>query len=316
MATAYAQFTPFPTASQYPQRSGIEIPQIWSKQIAAKFYNKTVLSSISTTKWEGEIRKEGDNVAIRIRPTMQVRRLVKNQPLKYDNPQATVVTLPVNKGLYWATQLDDVDKQQFDIDWQPLWHEDAAQALKESIDTEVLAFLPSNVGAHCAGANAGTSGTVNLGTLVAPVKITKTTACDIVVDCGQVCDEMNIPEEGRYIILPPPFMTRLKTGELKAVSTTGDAKSPLRNGLVGNLDKFSVFASNLLHHQVQGANDVYQVVFGWSGALAFASTINNTESLRATEFFGDLIRGKQIYGYEVVNEDAVCCLHCYHGTDS
>ena len=113
-----------------------------------------------------------------------------------------------------------------------------------------------------------------------------------------------------FIVIPPAFATRLKTSDLRAVSVTGDAKSPLRNGALGSLDRFLVLQSNLLSHAIDGQVDAYNVVFGWNQALAFASTITKTEKIRSETFFGNLTRGLVVYGYQVINPEALGLLYC------
>ncbi len=49
----------FPTASSFttsPTYSGGFIPQLWSNKLNAKFYANTMLSEVSNTDWEGEIK--------------------------------------------------------------------------------------------------------------------------------------------------------------------------------------------------------------------------------------------------------------------
>ena len=45
------------------------IPAIWSKKLRNKHYENTVLTAISNTDWEGEIKKYGDKVEIRVIPS-------------------------------------------------------------------------------------------------------------------------------------------------------------------------------------------------------------------------------------------------------
>lgn len=312
MGAALYQFSPFTPAAGYPQYSGIEIPQLWSKHIAPKFWDQTLLTSISTTEYEGELKQYGDSLRIRKEPDVNIRDYVPGQPIRSDYPQATYVDLAVNRGKYWSVALDSVSKSQMDLDWTPKWTTNAAKEMKVVTDTEVLAWLPSHVSSTTSGIAAGTSGLINLGAVGAPILITTSNAVNYVMYCEQIADELNWPEEGRWIILPPAFETRIKTGELKAVSVSGDSKSPLRNGLVGTLGRFNVLRSNLLAKTTDNAVTAHSVLFGWKGAFAFAhGLVLNQGPITPESTFAEIYRGLMVYGYQLILANAVGHLYCY-----
>lgn len=303
----------FPVSAGWPQRHGVEIATLWSKQLAAKFWPLTILSSISTSKYEGEIKNQGDNLIIRKEADIEIHELVEGQPLRYQNPTSDTITLTVDQADYWGIKEGDIERSMMDLDWTPKWMSTAATKLKIRVDRKVLAWMPAQVHAYNQGIVAGKeSASINMGAAGAPVEVTKLNSVDVIAECEQVLDEQDVPDEGRYIIIPPPMKTRIVTSELKDASLTGDAQSPLRNGLVGDILKFKCYKSNLLSHaqdSVAGV-DAWNVLFGWSEALAFAQTVTNTETLRSAEFFGNLIRGMQVYGYKVTNAEALGNLYC------
>ena len=51
----------FPVSPGNPAYSGNFIPEIWSGKLIENFYDATVLSAISNTAYEGEIRNMGEN---------------------------------------------------------------------------------------------------------------------------------------------------------------------------------------------------------------------------------------------------------------
>ena len=71
-----------------PDYSGNFIPEIWSGKLIENFYDATVLSAISNTDYEGEIRQMGDTVNIRTTPEITIKTYVKG-PVSY-----THLTLP------------------------------------------------------------------------------------------------------------------------------------------------------------------------------------------------------------------------------
>jgi len=316
MAEPYDSFLKFPVASGFPDYSGIAIPQLWSKQVAAKFYPLSILSSISTGRYEGELKRMGDNLVIETRAAVPVDDYVAGQGLPDRYIVPGTVVLPINRGKVWQILKEDVTSSQMLLDWAPIWQDDAAEAVRVAIDTEVLGWLPGHLNELCSGIAAGPDSDINMGSQDAPVAITKTTSVDVVEECATLLDEMNCPDEGRFMYIPPKFKARLLTSELKEASLTGDAKSVLRNGIIGEIDRFTMLRSNLIPRALVDGKIVYSLCFGWNESLAFAHGIQLVESLRSEHYIGTKIRGLSVFGYQVINDDLIGCLQCYMTADA
>lgn len=216
----------------------------------------------------------------------------------------------IDKGLYWSTIIDDVTEKQQDIDQMNEWAQDAAEQMKITLDTRVLASVVPDVAAANKGAAAGVrSGNLNLGATGAPVALSKANILDKILELGQVLDEQNVPESGRYLILPYWATTRLKMSDLKDASITGDGQSVMRNGRVGVIDRFTVFNSNLLPTYTDGADTTTHILAGVKAGLTFATQLTKTETLRAESTFGEIMRGLLVYGQKVLKGEAVAALY-------
>ncbi len=277
-------------------------PEIWSGKLVQKFYDATVLAAISNTDYEGEIKNKGDKVIIRTRASITVNDYKKGMTLNYEHPESPATELPIDYAKYFAFELKDVDKYQSDLNLMNEWTEDASEQMKIKIDTDVLGVVYTQVVAENAGATAGRiSKDINLGTSGAPVEVDKTTILDLIVDMGTVLDEQNVPENGRYIILPARLCGMIKKSELKDASITGDNVSVMRNGRLGMIDRFTVYSSNLLHND----SGKYDVIFGHKVALTFASQITEIENLKNPNDFGTFTRGLQVFGFKVIKGEAM-----------
>lgn len=298
----------YPTPlSAYPAYSGVMIPEIWSTNLVKEYYDASVLTQVTNTDYEGEISGMGDKVIIRTQPKVNMRPYVIGQNLETEFPTGGKIELLIDKGMYWQTGIDDVVHKQQDINQMTLWAQEAAEEMKLMLDTEVLSFLPANVHAKNTGATAGrVSNNVNLGTAAAPLIPTAANILEIVLRLGQVLDEQNVPETGRYLIMPFWATTLLKLSDLKNTYTTGDSTSPLRNGMVGRIDRFTVFNSNLLPiNPAPGAGDWKTVIMaGHKDAATFATQFTKTETLRSEKTFGDIMRALIIYGYQMIKPEA------------
>lgn len=313
--------SPHSGAAANPAYSGTFIPEIWSGKLIEKFYDATVLAAIANTNYEGEIKNQGDKVIIRTKPSVTIRAYEATQSLTVERPSSNVVELNIDKGYYWNTVLDDVMEIQSDLNQMSMWAEDASEQLKITIDTEVLAYMLADMitldtGDDNHNTTAGRiSAAINLGnpnngsTGAVPVDIVATgatagqkTAVDMLIDMGQVLDEQNIPETGRWAIIPAWYATRIKKSELRDASLSGDGTSMLRNGRLGMIDRFTLYSSNLLPSIASASGGASTAIFaGHSHGMTFASQLSKVETLRAESTFGTLLRGLQVYGRKMID---------------
>ena len=309
--------TPYPAGSAQPNPaySGTFIPEVWSGKLIEKFYATTVLAAISNTDYEGLIKNQGDKVIVRTRPTITIRDYQAGQSLLVERPSSNIVELDIDKGKYFNTILDDVHDVQSDMNLMSLWSEDAAEQMKIVIDTEVLTALRGQAVAQNRGTAAGAkSASINLGATTTPLVVVarnptagQVEVVDLIVRMGQVLDEQNIPETGRWIVMPSWVASRIKMSELRDASLTGDGTSILRNGRLGMVDRFTLYSSNLLPSGVAAglAAGEWAVYAGHAHSLTFATQMTKMETLRSESTFGTLMRGLQIYGTKVMDGKAL-----------
>jgi hypothetical protein len=297
--------------------AGKFIPEIWSGKLQVKFYQSTVLSEITNNDWEGEIKDQGDKVEIRTVPTITISNYSKGQTLSSQVPTTDLVELLIDKGKYFQTVVDDVDDVQSDLKLMDIFTNDASQQMKIAIDTDVLSGLVGASASANEGATAGAiSGDLNLGVSTgqskAAVEVTSTNVIDKVITMGQVLDEQNAPEDGRWLIIPAWLAAKIKTSDLKDASITGDSMTPLRNGRLGMIDRFTLYVSNLLPSQTSITGEgqdssvkAFSCFAGTRDAITFASQITRMETLRSQTTFGNLVRGLNVYGYKVIKPEAL-----------
>ena len=283
--------------------AGNFIPEVWSGKLQVKFYKSTVLGEITNNDWEGEIKGQGDKVHIRTIPTITIRDYTKGMNLTNEVPVSTPLELTIDYGKYFSVVVDDIDAHQSDVKLMDMFTNDASQQMKIGIDGAVLDGIKAAAATANKGATAGAiSGNINLGTDASPVGFSKTTALDTILNMGLALDEQNVPEEGRWIVLPAWAGSIIKGSELRQAYLTGDSVSPLRNGKIGMIDRFTVYLSNNLPKTADG--DSY-IMAGTRDAVSFASQITNVETLRAQSTFGNIMRGLNVYGYKVTKPEAL-----------
>ena len=308
---------PTGSASPNPAYSGTFIPVLWSTKLIEKFYASTVLAAISNTDYEGEIKNKGDKIIIRTKPTITIKDYRADGLLEVERPSSNVVEMLIDKGKYFNLILDDVMEIQSDLNQMNMWSDDAAQQFKIVVDREILTALLGQAAPANKGAAAGAiSGNIGLGITTAPLQVVarnpagtagKVEIVDVLVRLGQALDEQNIPETGRWVVMPAWIASQIKMSELRDASLTGDSVSILRNGRLGMIDRFTIYVSNLLPSGVAAglAAGETAIYAGTQHALSFASQINKVETLRSEMTFGTLLRGLQVYGSKVLDGTAL-----------
>jgi hypothetical protein len=275
----------FPTYSSGQQAF---IPEIFSKLLQAKFYKQSVLPAISNNDYEGEISGQGDKVNIRTVPAVTINDYtgtITNQDLT-----SSTIELLIDQAKYYSFKVDDILAAQADVNMLEAASSDASEGMRIAVETDVLSSVVT--GATTVGAQA---------------TITSSNILAAILDQAKVLDELNIPEEGRFIVLSPEFVSMLKQSELRQAYLTGDGTSPLRNGKVGMVDRFNVYQSNMLYTPGSGADAGYtHVLAGHPKAISFASQFTSAETVRLETTFGDAVRGLKVFGSKVVVPDALC----------
>jgi hypothetical protein len=308
---------PTGSATPNPAYSGTFIPVLWSTKLIEKFYASTVLAAISNTDYEGEIKNKGDKVVIRTKPTITIKDYRTDGLLEVERPSSNVIELIIDKGKYFNLILDDVMEVQSDLNMMNMWSDDAAQQFKLVVDREILLGLLGQAAPTNKGTTAGAiSVNINLGVTGTPIQVVarnpagtagKVEIVDVLVRLGQALDENNIPETGRWVVIPAWLAAQIKMSELRDAALTGDGVSILRNGRLGMVDRFTIYVSNLLPHGTAAglAATEWVIYAGTQHALTFASQINKMETMRSEFTFGQLLRGLQVYGSKVLDGTAL-----------
>ena len=264
------------------------IPEIFSKLLQAKFYKQSVLPAISNTDYEGEISGMGEKVVIRTTPAVTINDY--SGSITTQELTTAKVELLIDKAKYYSFKVDDVLAAQADINLLEAASGDASEAMRIAVETDVLA-----------GAVTGAT------TIGSQTTITASNVLTSILAMSTALDNLNIPEEGRFIVLSPEFVSLLKQSELRQAYLTGDDTSPLRNGKVGMVDRFTVYQSNMLYTAGSGTDNGYtHVLAGHPKAISFASQFTNAETVRMETTFGDQVRGLKVFGSKVVTPDALC----------
>lgn len=312
MATVY----PIQSASAFdvsPSYSGNFIPTLWSGKLAEKYYASSTFADCSNTDWEGDIKNMGDTVVINTIPTITIRDYKVGQSLTYEVPTSGSIDLLINQGKYFGVQVSDVLEYQAKPALMGMFTDDASMQMKIAIDRDCWLALFNQGDAANYGATAGKlTGAYNLGTDTTPITLSGSNILSTINAMGSALDEQNVPETDRFLVITPYDRQILMSSNLAQAQFMGDAKSIQRNGLIGQIDRFTVYVSNLTPMAAAGKawDNVttsagtakrHTMIAGHKSAMSFASQITKVENIPNPSDFGQLVRGLNVYGRQVTN---------------
>ena len=307
------------------------IPTLWSSKINKRFYATTVFGEIANNDYAGEISGMGDKVIIMNSPTITIGNYTIGDTLTYERPVMAKVEMVIDRAKKFTYQINDVEKYQTKADYMAEFADAAAQQLKVAIDADVLQSIYNEPQAANKGKTAGAkSGQINLGSAVHTtangdnaLKVVSGTAStgevnafDLITRLSAVMDEANIPEDGRWLLVPPLFRTKLAQSAQAIALIQGGDESMYRNGKFGQIDRWTLYSTNQLKTVVDtggtGADvTCTYIMAGHKSALCFASQISKVENMMNPSDFGSLIRGLNVYGFKIVKPESLAAAVVY-----
>ena len=315
----------FGTAAGYGNLpSGNFAPEIFSQKVLKFFRRASVVEDITNTDYAGEIENFGDTVRIIKEPTVTVSSYSRGSVVNPQDLADDQITMVVDNANAFAFKIDDIEERHSHVNFEALATSSGAFALKRKYDANVLQAISD--GAGIAGADdASLSGgltTTNsaLGTASAPINVeTDDAGINLMLLMARTLDDQSVPEENRWFVAPPIFYEKMfqAGNKMAEVQVTGDATSPLRNGLAipGALAGFRCYKSTALNSTagtdqvtLSGvATDASEnvILAGHMSSTSTASHIAKTEVVRSTESFSDVIRGLHVFGRKVLRPEAV-----------
>lgn len=309
-----------------PAQSGTFIPTLWSAKLNAKFYAASTFADICNRDWEGDISGMGDKVIIPQIPDLTISDYTVGGTLTYEVPAMTTLELIIDKAKRFGFAVSDVIAHQSKYDQMEMFTNDASEQMRTRIDSTCIYNTFYQGSASNRGATAGVkTGAYNLGTDTAAIALTSSNVLQKILELAAVLDEQNVPDSDRWLLIDPYTRTLLMQSSLAQAQYTGDATSPVRNGLVGTIDRFKLYITNQLPRNATGSStpwtsgdgtessvtasgtvDAKRVLLaGHRSAITFASQIVKTEQMRNPTDFGDVVRGLQVFGFKVVKPESM-----------
>lgn len=267
-------------------------PEVWAAQALTSLRKTLVYAGpdVVNHDYEGEIKKVGDTVHIKMLGDVTVRTYNSGDTITYEDLADAEMTLKVDQSDYFAFKVDDIDRAQAG-DEMAQRTDNAAYKMAAKVDGYVSGLYTQVQSANVIGTTSITTGDA---------------AYDALVDLKVKLDEANVEDNGRYVIVPSWYHgLLLKSANFINAEKSADGGQALRNGLVGRAAGFDIRKSNTVPI-ITG--DDYAVTAGVKSAISFADQVTETEPLRLQNTFASAVRGLHVYGAKVIRPDAMAVL--------
>lgn len=289
------------------------VPMLYTAKTISAHLETTVFKAIVNTKYENEF-SYGDTLTIPYGMKSTVKEYTIGQDIDFERPTTETTTFTIDKGLYVAAVVDDVQDKQSMLDRMSEWSKHNGHQFARAQDIQILNDVAIDADAFNRGVTAGKeSGSFNLGATGSPVSITPANIIDFIADCNTVLKEQSVSGD-TFLLLPNLFVNMLYKA-LGSNSYYDGAKQVLENG------KIPVSLSGFKIYETQGilpVNDpsgvkAYSILFGTTNAITYAVQMNKTSSGVPIERFEKVQKQLMIYGYKVIVPEELGVLYAYKG---
>jgi hypothetical protein len=273
------------------------IAEFWASVMLEKARKTLVYGQpgVINRNYQGDIGAKGDTLHITGMGDVEVIDYVDGVDMAdAEPPEDSEELLTITQDKAFRFLVTDKQQKQTIANFVNPYIDRAAYRLKLKMDQYVAGLYTDATVANCIGSDASP-------------KVPVVTAGDasnifnLLADCEVALDDSNIPDNGRFMIVPPWFSALIaKEFHMSGASAPTIGTEAALNGEVARLAGFNILEST----NVPNTNGTkYKILYGTPDAITFADQINMVESLRHPKQFADIVRGRQLYGGKVVQPD-------------
>lgn len=271
-------------------------PEIWSAHLILPMRDTLVFAGpqIVNHDHEEEIQQGGDTVHVSSIGDVETFDYAKGDTFDYTDVDDAGTEMVIDQSKAFAKKLDNVDAAQSLNGGQVMAQimANAAYNLSKDADSYVASLYPGIAAGNILPAvtDLTDSGAAT------PDEIGE--ACyDLLVDLGVVLDEANVPDEGRYAVIPPWFHGCIRKAHAFINAEKYGGTQVLINGEVGQAAGFALLKSNRCAVPTPGTNFIQA---GTPNAISFANQIIKTTAISPLPgTFADAVQGLHVYGAKI-----------------
>ena len=266
------------------------IPKIWSARMMEHLNNSLVYCKLLNRNYEGEIKNFGDTVKIFSLNNLTVKQYTRNTDIDDPEQLATneqVLTIDQSDSFNFA--IDDIDKFQSRLELVDKAAANASYQLANKADVYTAGLLKVGTAVE------------NLGDDSTPIVVTDKNAYELLVRMKTILDRKNVPQEGRWVVMPPEYEGFMLLDPRFAYNT-GKSEQRLENGKVGRACGFNIHISNNVPNE---SGQKYKIIASWNDCGTYAEQILKTETYKMEKRFGNGVKGLHVYGAKILRPETI-----------
>lgn len=186
----------------------------------------------------------------------------------------TGTDIAINQAKYFAFYLDKVDNYESAMNVLPMYVDRGAYGLANAVDQFIA-------GGITADAKVVTGGTLD-----------ETNVLDWVTSIKVEMDKANVPQTGRWLVVPPAVAGAIAKTNIEGSATT--LESARTTGYVQTYLGFSIYMSNNLTSGATSASNM--AVAGVPAGYQYVQSLSDMEFMDAEKRFASLSKGLLVYG--------------------
>lgn len=298
-------------SSGYPQYVGTALlPPTVSMNILERYYAQSIFPQIANTDFSGELKGSGGTVYFLREPEPIIRPYVKNQRIIYDTAEIQTVPLTVGHAFQSGYKIDKIDHKMMSM-WpkiEAMLIKKIPMAMMREIDYTIFSGLVNEVLPKNRGTQAGPHGTINLGDYGNPVTLDENNVMEFLFRLAETLDYCGIPQEGRFVVVPPRIATLVKMSKLGCADCAGGTGQSIQitGQMFTQLNGMTVYSSPYLPVYDDGGRKTFHIYAGTKQALTFATIIDDAEVIESDPFeYTRFLRVIGAYGFGVLYPEAM-----------
>jgi hypothetical protein len=270
------------------------IQTVWSANIMESLRKAHVFASLANRDYQGQLVNLNDKVKIMQISDVTITAFARNTDLTVQDMDDAASELIADQAYYFDFKVEDVEAVQ-----------SKSKILTQTTDKAAYGFR-DKVDSYFAGLYAD-AGYNNYSTGTTPWDVTSLNVEDILLSAGEQLSDGKVPAEGRWLVIPPWFHTKLVLAGL-ATKTANDAL--YTNGKIDRILGFDLYLSNNVSASSTTTWDHTKIIGGVTNqSLSFADSILKIEAFRPEKRFSDAVKGLYIFGGKVMRPDMTICIH-------
>ena len=277
------------------------VPQVWAAKLFVRLRKNLVFGDVVNKEYEGEITRMGDTVRINEIGPITVSDYTKYGALTWQALSSAQKILVIDQAKAFSFAVDDVDTAQMNPKIMNDAMSEASYAIADTIDQFIAGLY--------AGAGATPSTTTYIGSSGSSLSVSSGNAIETLTYASRYLSEKNVPEQNRWIVIPPWLHQKLLLAETGTISATAVPKLSTGDIVPGYVGAGFGFAEVRVSNNVSNNATQYRVMCGDRSAISYAGQVSKVKAVERESYFDEGIKGLYVYGAKVVRSEALLTLY-------